>query len=89
MILPTRYTIETESDGETIKAIRKDPEGQWIFDPTHSIKPGGIPPVLPRRPYDDDDPDGYLESDDDFMANNIEACLWFLAHAKEIIHVRN
>jgi hypothetical protein len=37
-----------------------------------------IPLVIPRRPLDDDDPDGYLESDNDFVLNNIEAALWFL-----------
>jgi len=31
-----------------------------------------------RRPYDDDNPDGYLESDKDFVLNNIDACLQFL-----------
>lgn len=31
--------------------------------------------VIPRRPADDDDPDGYLESDNDWIANNQEAVL--------------
>ena len=34
--------------------------------------------VIPRRPYIDSEPNGYLESDQDFVLNNIEACVWFL-----------
>ena len=29
--------------------------------------------LKPRRPYDDNEPDGYLESDLDFLDNNLEA----------------
>lgn len=36
------------------------------------------PKVIPRRPLDDDNPSGYLESDRDFVLNNIDACVWFL-----------
>jgi hypothetical protein len=39
-----------------------------------------IPPVTPRRSYIDEEPDGYLESDRDFMENNREAVIWFLEH---------
>lgn len=46
--------------------------------------PDGIPTVKPRRPYDDDHPDGYLESDRDFIENNREAVMWFLEHADEL-----
>jgi hypothetical protein len=28
-----------------------------------------------RRPYDDNEPDGYLESDNDFVQNNIEVAV--------------
>ncbi len=31
-----------------------------------------------RRPLDDDNPDGYLESDMDFVLNNLDACVKFL-----------
>ena len=34
--------------------------------------------VIPRRLLDDDNPDGYLESDKDFVLNNIETCVVFL-----------
>lgn len=34
--------------------------------------------IKPRRPLDNDNPDGYLESDKDFVLNNIEACIAFL-----------
>jgi hypothetical protein len=37
-----------------------------------------IPAVKPRRPLDDDRPDGYLESDMDWIENNMEAVVWFL-----------
>jgi hypothetical protein len=43
-----------------------------------------MPKVTPRRPYVDDKPDGYLESDNDFMENNADACCWFLANAEAI-----
>jgi len=36
------------------------------------------PALKPRRPYDDETPLGYLESDKDFVLNNLEACVWFL-----------
>ena len=32
----------------------------------------------PRRPYDDDQPDGYMESDDSMIDNNLEAIQEFL-----------
>lgn len=31
-----------------------------------------------RRPYFDEDPDGYLESDNDFVQNNHDAILWLI-----------
>jgi hypothetical protein len=34
--------------------------------------------ITPRRPLNDDEPDGYLESDRDFVQNNFEACLAWL-----------
>lgn len=42
-----------------------------------------LPEIEPRRPYAEDQPEGYLESDRDFVTNNLEACVWFLEnHAK-------
>ena len=32
----------------------------------------------PRRPYDDDQPDGYMESDDSMIDNNLKAIQEFL-----------
>jgi hypothetical protein len=43
-----------------------------------------VPEITPRRPLDDDDPSGYLESDNDFVGNNIEACLWFLENRDKL-----
>ena len=34
--------------------------------------------VIPRRPYIDEEPDGYLESDKDFLLNNYEVALKLL-----------
>lgn len=34
--------------------------------------------INPRRPLDDDNPSGYLESDKDFVKNNFEACVAYL-----------
>ena len=56
-----------------------------------SLHPAGsaIPPmpskkVIPRRPYDDRRPDGYLESLRDWATNNSEAVEWFLENAEAI-----
>lgn len=43
-----------------------------------------MPPVIERRPLDDDDPDGYAESDRDWFENNRDAVLWFLDNHKEV-----
>jgi hypothetical protein len=43
-----------------------------------------MPAVNARRPFEDDKPDGYLESDKDFIRNNEEAAVWLLEHAEEI-----
>jgi len=34
--------------------------------------------IKPRRPLDDDQPDGYQESDRDFVFNNLKVCVSFL-----------
>jgi len=34
--------------------------------------------VIPRRPYIDEEPDGYLESDNDFVKNNHEVVVKLL-----------
>lgn len=43
-----------------------------------------MPAVNARRPFEDDKPDGYLESDDDLIRNNKEAAVWLLEHAEEL-----
>jgi len=44
----------------------------------------GTPKHIPRRPYEDDKPDGYLESDRDYFENNSELILALLEnHIKE------
>lgn len=47
----------------------------------------------PRRPLDNDMPDGYLESDQDFVINNLEWCVtkleeWFEDHTEEAVEAR-
>jgi hypothetical protein len=37
-----------------------------------------FPKVIPRRPYIEEEPDGYLEGDRDWFENNREAARWFL-----------
>lgn len=44
-----------------------------------------VPKVQPRRPYIDDEPDGYQESDRDFCENNMDACVWFLENRDRIV----
>ncbi len=34
--------------------------------------------ITPRRPLDDDKPNGYQESDKDYVLNNIAACVMLL-----------
>ena len=36
------------------------------------------PKFQPRRPFDDDTPEGLLESDQDFVLNNLEICVQYL-----------
>jgi hypothetical protein len=43
-----------------------------------------IPEVKLRRPSDF--LDGYMESDDDYIENNLEACIWFLENREYIVY---
>ena len=53
-----------------------------IFTPVELLRLlAQIPPTVERRPFDDDKPDGYMESDRDYIENNTEAAVWFLEHA--------
>ena len=40
--------------------------------------------LKPRRPYIDEEPDGYLESDTDYLDNNIEATRVFFEGGLEL-----
>ena len=40
--------------------------------------------VKPRRPLNDNDPNGYLESDYDFVMNNLELCVSLLSGLQSI-----
>lgn len=42
-------------------------------------------PIYPRRPYDDEKPDGYMESDNDFVLNNIGAAVELLERELKIM----
>ena len=43
-----------------------------------------IPRVKKRRLYDRRERDGYLESDNDFIKNNMRAVIWFLENRDKI-----
>jgi hypothetical protein len=42
------------------------------------------PPIIPRGPYDDSRPNGYLEGDRDYTAKNMEAAVWLLDNAHRL-----
>ena len=48
-----------------------------------------IPKIIPRRPFEDEKPDGYLESDQDFVKNNFDACVWFLENHEKLVCQKN
>ena len=55
------------------------PEEQAIVDdPSFEVLLIGCPEITKRRLLDDGFPEGYLESDKEFVRNNIKACVWFL-----------
>jgi len=43
-----------------------------------------MPEVKPLRSKDEEKPDGYLESLDDWYQNNLEAVSWFMENSDEI-----
>lgn len=43
-----------------------------------------MPVVHPQRPLDDNEPNGYLESTKDWVANNLDAVEWFLMNHETI-----
>ena len=43
-----------------------------------------VPRIKKRRPLDDHIPDGYQESNKDFVKNNFAACVWFLENRDRI-----
>lgn len=51
---------------------------------TRSAIVNEMPPTVDRRPYEDDEPDGYVESDTDWARNNWEAVRWLADNHKEI-----
>lgn len=60
---------------------------QESHNPSSSLPP--MPKVNARRPYDDDFPDGYLESLNCWYHNNEEAVEWFLENAERIRSILN
>lgn len=72
------------------KAEERNPHskicGQGELAPARGSAIPPMPPnkVIPRRPYDDRRPDGYLESIRDWAMNNSEAVEWFLENAEAI-----
>ena len=43
-----------------------------------------LPKFKKRRLFEDDKPDGYLESDKDFVDNNFDAAVWLLENAHRL-----
>ena len=43
-----------------------------------------FPEVEDRELWDNYEPDGYMESDSDFVIHNMEAAVWFLENAETI-----
>ena len=43
-----------------------------------------FPEVEDRELWDNNEPDGYMESDSDFVIHNMEAAVWFLENAETI-----
>lgn len=43
-----------------------------------------MPKINPRRPFDDCKPNGYQESLNDWIKNNIDGVEWFLDNAETI-----
>lgn len=58
------------------------PQTNSHINPIQAIDP--MPRVNPRRPYNDDQPDGYLENLNDWYHNNEEAVQWFLENAETL-----
>ena len=48
-----------------------------------------MPKITARRLFDDDKPDGYLESFREYTENNQEAVEWFLENHKQIQRIIN
>jgi hypothetical protein len=56
-------------------------EVRTVFDPSFAKK---FPKVKARRPLYESEPQGYLESDNDYMLNNRDAVIWFLENADKL-----
>ncbi len=75
--IAAHYTFEEKGAEEKIKLAYL----QLMGAKARMLK---VPPVYPRRLFLDTEPDGYLESDQDYIENNMEAVLWFLENAELI-----
>lgn len=88
---PCDKTIYCESGRAYYLEQTLDWDLDWVFEerlrPVYSEygkEKLEIPSIVKRRPLDDDRPDEYLESDNDFVLNNFDACVWFLEHRDEL-----
>ena len=83
----TNKTIEVLRD--LIDTILSGPPGEAYIDAKKELRAllaaseaprqepvEAMPPMTDRRPYDDEDPEGYLEGDDDWSSNNPGAVTW-------------
>lgn len=64
--------------------MRGGTKGSKQIMSTTTEKPIEWPTVIPREPYDDRFPTGYLEGDRDYTAKNMDAAVWFLDNAERL-----
>lgn len=83
LLQPERYREGFVLTAEGKRVLRRrDPQTASMFLPRAPTKlTTPMPPVTPRRPLDDSEPDGYLESTRDWIRNNEPAVEWFLENA--------
>ena len=55
-----------------------DIEAEWLELSRKNWSADVLPRIKPRRPYYDNEPNGYLESDRDFLENNLELAIEYL-----------
>jgi hypothetical protein len=78
-----KYNADTERSPFSRRTVYSNPSIELAWQAVQSTNSpvettAPIPKVVPRRPYDDDMPEGYLESDRDYVENNMDAAVILL-----------